>query len=442
MLMDAFTICASWVVASYAYFRFSAAPMDMEYIFSRWGFGVIYLALNVVSRLYHGNPFYPGMALSPVEEFRRLTLTTFGVGTLFYAYLAFYGKTTPVPGWVILLTVLLNILGAQPARNALRRTLRLLKVGQIPCVLVGPAQETEYLKEILESSSHSGVAVKGTFSRTTEASWFARKQNIKHVISCQPLRVFRAAIVEFLSWFSVLVSLPEPRVFPIAMMHPVEFGGYGGLEFANQLRQKGMRGAKHLTEVVLALLAVAFACLPCLVIISVLLVTMGPRGVFYRTQRQGRRGKTFMMWKFRTMVLDADERLAEILAADPARAQEWQETHKLKDDPRVTRFGAWLRKTSLDELPQLLNVIRGEMALIGPRPITEREIPKYAEYYGFITMVKPGVTGLWQVSGRSDTDYASRVALDLYYAQNWSLWLDLWIFIRTFHIVLLQKGAY
>ncbi len=442
MVTDALTIAASWGLVAGIYYTFDPSPDAFYYIFSRWGFGLIYLALNVVARLYHGNPLYPGMALAPVEEFRRLILTTLGTGILFFAYLSFYGKSSPVPIWVVLVTMVLNMLLAQPMRNVLRRLLQRMKVAQIPCVLVGPEQETDYLRGILDHSSHSGLSVRATFLRTDEACDFARHHDIKHGISCQPLRVFRAAIGQFLGWFSVLVSLPEPRVFPIAMMHPVEFGGYGGLEFANQLRQKGVRGAKHLTEVVLALIAGAFCLVPGLVIMAILWVTLGRKGIFYKAQRVGRRGRMFTMWKFRTMCMDADQKLAEILATDPERAKEWEATQKFKDDPRVTKFGAFLRKTSLDELPQLLNVLRGEMALIGPRPITQREVARYADYYGFVSMVKPGVTGLWQVSGRSESDYTSRVVLDLYYAQNWNLWLDLWIFARTFHVVLLQRGAY
>lgn len=141
------------------------------------------------------------------------------------------------------------------------------------------------------------------------------------------------------------------------------------------------------------------------------------------------------------MVPDAEARLAAVLASDPQKAREWELTGKLRDDPRVTRMGVWLRRTSLDEIPQLLNVLRGEMALIGPRPIVSREVPHYGRYYPIVSAVKPGITGLWQVSGRSDVGYDTRVALDLYYAQNWSLWLDLWIFLKTFAVVLFQRGA-
>ena len=141
------------------------------------------------------------------------------------------------------------------------------------------------------------------------------------------------------------------------------------------------------------------------------------------------------------MYIDADRRLSEILAVNPAAAKEWESSFKLSHDPRVTPFGRLLRKTSLDELPQLFNVIAGDMALIGPRPIVDDEVRQYGNAYRVFSSVRPGITGLWQVSGRSDTGYDRRVALDTYYVLNWSLWLDMWILLRTVFAVLLMRGA-
>ena len=125
------------------------------------------------------------------------------------------------------------------------------------------------------------------------------------------------------------------------------------------------------------------------------------------------------------MVVDSDRRLQEYLRANPEAAKEWEETHKLKHDPRVTKIGAFLRKTSLDELPQLFNVIRGQMSLVGPRPIVDEEVIKYDVFFSDYTMVRPGMTGLWQTSGRSDTSYSRRVRLDAWYVRNWNIWLDI-----------------
>jgi lipopolysaccharide/colanic/teichoic acid biosynthesis glycosyltransferase len=185
------------------------------------------------------------------------------------------------------------------------------------------------------------------------------------------------------------------------------------------------------------------ACLPAFLVIAVLVRRDGGP-VFYAHRRVGRAGNGFGCLKFRSMVVDSDRRLAELLARDPAARAEWGATRKLKNDPRVTRVGRFLRATSLDELPQLLNVLRGEMSLVGPRPVLAAELeqhygPAAAAHY---LSVRPGITGPWQVSGRNDVTYASRVAMDVAYASRPSLWTDIRILLRTPVAVLARRGAY
>lgn len=444
MFADALSLSVAWFCSALIGGLLTEIPLDEHYLTSRGGFLLVYLCLNCFARLYHGNPLYPGIPLAPVEEFRRLTITTIGVGILFFAYLSFYGKTSPIPWWVVFVTVVLNILLAQPFRTGMRILLKHLGLAQIPVVIVGPPEETKALVKRFRTSSHIGLEVRGVFTQTEQTLDFAHEYNIKHCISCQSLRVFRMSIYRLLSWFSVLVCIPESKVFPIALTNPTELwygGGYGGLEMANQLRQKGVRWAKHALESVITLFAILICLLPGIVIILIQWVLYGRKGIFYSTMRLGKCGRPFRLWKFRTMIPDADAQLKEILEANPELKEEWRSTGKLQNDPRVTKFGAWLRKTSLDEIPQLFNVLRHEMSLIGPRPIVTREVPFYGESYSVVSGVRPGITGLWQVSGRSDVGYESRVTLDLYYAQNWNLWLDLWIFLRTFSVVLFQRGA-
>ncbi len=182
--------------------------------------------------------------------------------------------------------------------------------------------------------------------------------------------------------------------------------------------------------------------LPFFLVVS-LLVRLDGGPAFFGHQRVGRGGRSFACLKFRSMVVDSDRALAELLERDPAARAEWDATRKLKRDPRVTWIGRFLRATSLDELPQLINVLRGEMSLVGPRPVVQRELTQHyglaAEHY---LSVRPGITGLWQVSGRSDTSYAQRVALDVAYATRPSLLTDLRILLRTPAVVLLRRGAY
>lgn len=167
-----------------------------------------------------------------------------------------------------------------------------------------------------------------------------------------------------------------------------------------------------------------------IMIASIIYFTMG-RPIFFAHERVGYNGIPFRCYKFRTMVTDAKQRLASYLANNPAAAAEWQATQKLKDDPRVTRFGQMLRKSSLDELPQLLNALRGEMTCVGPRPITKDELLRYGPSARYYVRVRPGLTGLWQVSGRSNTSYRYRVVLDRTYVTSWSIWLDAEILLKT-----------
>jgi Undecaprenyl-phosphate galactose phosphotransferase WbaP len=174
-----------------------------------------------------------------------------------------------------------------------------------------------------------------------------------------------------------------------------------------------------------------------------LLIKLDSRGpAFYRHWRIGAGGKHFRCWKFRTMHPNAEQMLERYFRENPQLRAEWEQNQKLHDDPRITRAGRFLRKTSLDELPQLWNVLRGEMSLAGPRPIVDVEVPKYGEVYELYKRIRPGMTGIWQVGGRSDTSYPERVAMDSHYVRDWSFWLDLIILARTIKIVVLGRGAF
>ncbi|MDE2149918.1 MAG: sugar transferase [Gammaproteobacteria bacterium] len=171
------------------------------------------------------------------------------------------------------------------------------------------------------------------------------------------------------------------------------------------------------------------------------LVTSG-RPVFFAQERIGRGGKRFRCWKFRTMRRDAEKILTEVLARDPVARAEWNKHQKLRDDPRCTPIGRFLRRWSLDELPQLFNVLRGEMSLVGPRPAMPEQLPLHGRATHWYLAVRPGITGLWQISGRNGTSYRRRVALDGYYARNQTLRLDLIILLKTVGVVLSGRGAY
>lgn len=164
--------------------------------------------------------------------------------------------------------------------------------------------------------------------------------------------------------------------------------------------------------------------------------------LFYRQTRIGQHGREFRIWKFRTMKVHGDEVLADHLSVSPTARREWQHTHKLRDDPRITLLGRFLRKSSLDELPQIFNVLAGEMSLVGPRPIVNAEAERYAERFTYYMAALPGITGLWQVSGRCDVSYVARVKMDEEYVRNWTLAQDLRIMAKTPKAVFRRDGAY
>ncbi|MBB2755360.1 UNVERIFIED_ORG: exopolysaccharide production protein ExoY [Rhizobium aethiopicum] len=201
------------------------------------------------------------------------------------------------------------------------------------------------------------------------------------------------------------------------------------------------RSSKRALDLLLAITALIL--LSPLLLLVAMIVKISDRGpVFYSHTRIGFGGAPFGCLKFRTMKTDASAQLAELLQNSPAARSEWEATHKLKDDPRITAVGDILRRSSLDELPQLFNVLRGEMSLVGPRPITAEELPRYGEHIWAYMAVRPGLTGHWQTSGRNDVSYEHRVSLDVHYLNNWSFGRDLIIIAKTIPALFSQRGSY
>ncbi|CDO35058.1 Exopolysaccharide production protein exoY [Novosphingobium sp. KN65.2] len=197
----------------------------------------------------------------------------------------------------------------------------------------------------------------------------------------------------------------------------------------------------RLFDIVVAVALLVFA-LPFLVLLSAVLLVSDPGPLFYRHRRIGFRGRYFDCIKFRTMKVNGDAILAAHLRRNAAARQEWNATRKLRNDPRVTGIGALVRKLSLDEFPQLINVLRGEMSIVGPRPIVEAEVERYGRHFEHYCFVPPGLTGLWQTSGRSDTSYQQRVSLDVAYVSRKGLLLDTWLICKTVPTVMLARGSY
>jgi Undecaprenyl-phosphate galactose phosphotransferase WbaP len=220
-----------------------------------------------------------------------------------------------------------------------------------------------------------------------------------------------------------------------------DFGGVLGLITTNRLKMVSNLRIKRVLDLSIVVTG-GILILPFLLLIALIIKLSSPGPVLYGHKRLGQNGKHFIVYKFRSMVIDSQERLQKLLEQDPEIKKEWEKNHKLQNDPRITGVGKFLRRTSIDEFPQLINILKGEMSLVGPRPIVDDEVNKYGEDFNWIFSAKPGLTGLWQVSGRSETDYPARVSYDAYYLRSWSVWLDLWILFVTLGAVLRGRGAY
>lgn len=203
----------------------------------------------------------------------------------------------------------------------------------------------------------------------------------------------------------------------------------------------GYRVLKPLLDLAVVMLALPIA-LPLGLLVAGMIRLTSRGSVLYRHRRIGQFQQPVYVWKFRTMYENSDSLLEECLNSNAGAREEWARTRKLRDDPRVTPIGRLLRRTSLDEIPQLLNVLAGDMSVVGPRPIVDEERLNYGEYFRTYAYALPGITGLWQVSGRCDVDYPERVQMDVRYVEQWSLWMELKILLKTVLVLLLGKGAY
>ena len=428
---DCACLAGSWLAVLLAYRALGLGhyKFGLEFYAGFWPVALAFIAINALFRLYHGNPLSPAAPVNPAEELRRLFGSSFitHVGTL--AALALMFQTTlHYSRAVIVLSGVLTAFLAQPLRDLVRFALKRAGLGQIPVEVIGSERARESVLADLRNDFHTGfVPVEG-----------AGQASI--AIVCPDGNDMRPDVSDIVTRYAHVELLPPDATFPLFVSRTVSCGGFGALEVVNQRRMPILRAEKRILDSLMsALVFVLVSPLFIVIPLAIRMTSCGP--VFYRHRRMGRNGRPLDVWKFRSMYADADRRLGKVLAEDPRREAEWKATFKLKDDPRITPVGRFLRRTSLDELPQLFNVLAGEMALVGPRPIVSEEVPRYGKDYPTISSVRPGVTGLWQVSGRSDTDYPVRIKLDLQYVLNWSPWMDLWILMRTVVSVLLMRGA-
>jgi Undecaprenyl-phosphate galactose phosphotransferase WbaP len=453
VISDLLGIMLSFGVGFFLVNVYDITAINFKSFVTYWPYLPVFILFFQVTNLY------PGVSLAPAEEMRRFAIGSFWVhgGIILSRYIEDNEFDSISVAFIIscfFSTVILMI-----CRSLTHRVLYKTHLGGIPAVIFGggdtgkmvvdrllSSRKTGYvpvviLDESVEPDSYRGIPI---IHDTSVGPELVKRYNIKMAIVAmdkQKQKDLTGLINYSVSAFRYNVLVPDFFGVANIWMSVRDFDGILGFATSHRLKMFWNLGIKRFMDLSLVLVGGGII-LPFLLIIAFLVKISSPGPVIYQHARIGMGGKPFKVYKFRSMVVDAEARLHSLLAADPQARKEWEESHKLKNDPRITGIGKLLRQTSMDEFPQLLNILKGEMSLVGPRPIVEGEIKKYGEDFRRIFSVKPGMTGLWQVSGRSDTDYGERVALDTYYLQSWSVWLDLWILYKTFGVVFKGKGAY
>lgn len=406
---------------------------------------------------------YPGYGSSPQNELRRSVQAAATAGLAVVAGAVLIPGVIALPighavAWALATTFMAPIL-----RALVKRLLLALGAWGRPVVVIGGGEVVRRVVDALGSRPLDGLRPVAVFTddaaaadgsppayavpvrgRVADAVPFARTENVTHAVVALPEgdpERLQALVTSLTRAFPRVQFLPNLAAMPSHGVVATDLDHLLALELRVGLLDPGNRALKRMLDYALVALG-AVAAAPLVAVLAALVRWDTPGPVFYSQERIGRGGRRFRMWKFRTMVRDADRVLAGLLERDPALRAEWDAHQKLADDPRVTRVGRWLRRTSLDELPQLWNVLRGEMSIVGPRPIVQDEVDHYGSEFETFATVPPGITGYWQVSGRSRVPYPERVELDAYYVRNWSIWLDLVILARTVGVVVRREGAY
>jgi Undecaprenyl-phosphate galactose phosphotransferase WbaP len=408
---------------------------------------------------------YPGYGLNQPEELRRQTYAT--MATL--AFAAIFALAFQIGDGISRLLVGLLFLGLLLLSPLMRQLVKkwMVKHGVWgnPVIVVGSKESGSRFQELLKREWALGYRPAAVFdgnldprlatviegnegmphgSVLEEAVNLSRKHRVDTIFLAMPHvpREYLANLANLASvHFRNVVIIPDLAGVTSSAAVARDLAGTLGVEIRHSLLDPWVRRAKRSMDLVATVLG-GLLILPLFLLLSGLVWIESRGKVFYSAPRMGWDGRPFSCLKFRTMVPDAEALLQGMLAENPEAHEEYRKYHKLRDDPRVTRVGRFLRKTSLDELPQLWNVLRGEMSLVGPRPYLPRESAAIGATQSEILRVPPGITGPWQVGGRNHTSFEERVQIDVHYVRNWSIWLDLVILTQTVMCVLLRRGGY
>jgi len=421
---------------------------------ARWPVLFLFITVYVAAGLYRS------VGLNIVEELRLSTIAT-TLAFLTLATGAFLLKEGQAYSRAVTLLAWAQVVIYLPvARSMLRSVCAHHSWWGRRAVILGAGKTGETLLRVLQKSPDfglkpvalldddaerrkvvRGVPVLGGFECATA---IVKEMSIQYGIIAMP-ELSREKLLEIIGKYGGVFPrlLVIPNLFGVSSLwaEATDIGGVLGIELRQKLLLPWARVVKRFLDIVLAM-GIGIVSLPLIMLTGCLIKLTSKGPIFYSQMRVGEGGQTFKAWKFRTMVENADVIFAVKLNGCPELLREWTHKHKLRDDPRVSTIGRWLRRMSLDELPQLWNVLQGQMSVVGPRPIVQAEIARYGAAFELYCKVKPGMSGLWQVSGRNNTTYEERVHCDEYYVRNWSPWLDLCILGKTVKAVITGDGAY
>ena len=436
-----------------------AVKMIVSHPFELTGYVRLFPFVFVFLGVYAAVGLYSGVAMGPPEEIRR---TTFSSAVLFLALAAFtvsWRSATHRFTWTLFLAMLLSIMLVPLARGICRAWLGKKDWWGYPTVILGGSENSQIILRIIRQQPGLGlkpIAVIDPASPDREIlgvpvirqldsiEGLVSREILAYAIIAMPdkmsndlIRFIERSVVPHVA--HVLV-IPTVYDWSHTVVRPKLFGNMLGLEIPQTMHSNHEISKRVLDVSVSGTMLLLL--LPLFIAIAVAIKLNGRGPVLFGHRRIGLSGAVFTAWKFRTMAQNGDAVLERHLDENPEARAEWERDRKLRSDPRVNTVGRILRQTSLDELPQLWNVLCNEMSLVGPRPIVQAEVDRYGASFDLYTRVKGGLTGLWQVSGRNDTSYEERIRLDALYVRNWSVWLDLFILYRTIGVLLFRDGAY
>lgn len=427
------------------------------------GYGTVLPSIMVVLSAFALSDLYPGVPACTIDEFRlAVRASSIGYAVLILAPL-FIHETASFSRTFFLLAWCLTILIVPISRRLVRGFCATKSWWGIPTVIVGERVAAQMMLELLEGRRTVGLrpiavlaerradgslAVSGPsdilWGDIRDTKLLAGEHRDCYAVLAMPNAdsdEVKSVFHEYADHFRNVLIIPDLFGMRSLSVSAKDICGILALQVDQRLTFIIPQFTKRCFDLAIAI-TVAILVAPVFAMVSLAIFLSSPGPIFYGHSRIGKSGETFKLWKFRSMVVDAEAALQRHLAANPTLREEWERDHKLKQDPRVTWIGRILRKTSLDEIPQLWNVICGDMSLVGPRPIVNSEIARYGQIFRQYQRVPPGVTGLWQISGRNNTTYELRTRIDDYYVRNWSLSLDVFILLRTLKTIVLSEGAY